>query len=485
MRIKMVLPALAEATDPFFRPIKYSLFPPLGLATLAAHCRDDDVTIEDEHVAEVSLDDDPDVVVIQTYVTSARRAYALADLYRSRGSHVCLGGLHATSLPREAAEHADSVFLGPGDDTWPRFLADFRAGRPRRVYRSTERSLRGAPRARRDLIDRSRYLVPNSIVVSRGCPHSCDFCYKDAFYRGGRSFYTAALEDAIDEIDSLDGRHLYFLDDNLFADDRFARALISQMQGSGRVWQAAATVESVLRPGLVELAAAAGLRSLFVGFETLDPLALAEQGKRHNLGRDYDEAVRRLHDAGVMVNASFVFGMDHHGPDVFDRTTDWAMSRGIETATFHVLTPYPGTALHARMEREGRIISRDWDRYDTRHCVVAHPTMSPAVIEAGYHRARKDFYSWRGVVRSSLARSTPREQLRHLAYSAAWKKAEPLWDAAIGLGLLPYARPALETVLDGARQVRERMLTGPETAKGAPPVPAGAPALERGAGERS
>lgn len=458
MRIKMVLPALAEATDPFFRPIKYSLFPPLGLATLAGHCADDDeITIEDEHVAPIRMDDEPDIVVIETYITSARRAYELADLYRARGAHVCIGGLHPTSLPLEAAEHADSIFLGPGDDSWPRFLADYRAGRPGRVYRAERRSLMGLPRPRRDLIDRDRYLVPNSIVVSRGCPHSCDFCYKDAFYAGGRSFYTAQVDDALDEIDSLAGRHLYFLDDNLFADDRFARSLMAGLRGSGRVWQAAGTVEAVLRPRLVEAAAGAGLRSLFVGFETLDQTALAEQGKGHNVGRDYDEAVKRLHDAGIMVNASFVFGMDHHTPDVFERTAEWAISRGIETATFHVLTPYPGTALYTRLEREGRILTRDWDRYDTRHCVISHPTMTPVEIEAGYHRARRMFYSWKGIASAALARETTAERARHFAYSAAWKKAGPVWDAAISLGLLPYARPALETVLDGTRRVRQAL----------------------------
>src|SRR5207302_9502838 len=131
MRVKMILPALTEATSPFFRPIKYSLFPPLGLATLAAYLGDDDdVTICDEHVEKLRLDDEPDLVVIQIYKTSARRSYEIADLYRARGAHVALGGLHVTSLPAEAESHADTIFLGPGEDTWPQLLEDFRAGRP-------------------------------------------------------------------------------------------------------------------------------------------------------------------------------------------------------------------------------------------------------------------------------------------------------------------------------------------------------------------
>src|SRR5207249_4303374 len=146
----MVLPALTEATSPLFRPVKYSLFPPLGLATLAAYLGDDDeVTIQDEHVERLRLDDTPGLVVIQVYITSARRAYQLADLYRARGAHVCLGGLHVTSLPEEASGHADTIFLGPGEDTWPRFLADFRRGEFQRVYRSQVRTLAGVPGVRR------------------------------------------------------------------------------------------------------------------------------------------------------------------------------------------------------------------------------------------------------------------------------------------------------------------------------------------------
>lgn len=255
------------------------------------------------------------------------------------------------------------------------------------------------------------------------------------------------VDRALAEIDTLAGRHLYSLDDNLLADERFARNLFAGMRGAGRVWQAAGTVESVLRPGLIEAAAAAGLRSLFVGFETLDEAALAEQGKGHNLGRDYDEAVRRLHAAGVMVNASFVFGMDHHGPDVFDRTVEWAVSRGVETSTFHLLTPYPGTRLHARMAHEGRIITNDYELFDTRHAVISHPRMNARELEAGYDRARRDFYRWGSIARGALARETPGEALRHVAYQVGWKKLGPVWDAAIRVKRLADARPWLERVL--------------------------------------
>jgi radical SAM superfamily enzyme YgiQ (UPF0313 family) len=449
VRVKLILPALTEALSPYYRPIKYSLFPPLGLATLAAYLEpDDEAVIQDEHVEPLELDDSPDLVVIQVYITSARRAYQIADRYRARGAHVCLGGLHVTSLPDEAAAHADTIFLGPGEDTWPAFLADYRAGRAQPRYRSVQRTLAALPPIRRDLIRRERYLVPNSIVVSRGCPHHCGFCYKDAFFAGGRGFYTQTVDAALAEIERLLGRHLYFLDDHLFGNERFAEALFDGMRGMGRLWQAAGTVQSVLRPRLLEKAAACGLRSLFVGFETLDAQNLRAQRKPQNLHRDYGAAIRRLHDLGVMVNGSFVFGMDEDGPDVFARTVDWAVGQGIETATFHILTPYPGTALYQRMERERRILHRDWDRYDTRQVVYRTRGMTAEELEAGYWGAYRDFYRWSAIWRGASAKREWVGRARHLAYAAGWKKFEPLWDWLIRTRRVFRALPLLESVLD-------------------------------------
>jgi radical SAM superfamily enzyme YgiQ (UPF0313 family) len=461
MKVKMILPALTEATSPFFRPIKYSLFPPLGLATLAGYLDPgDEVQIQDEHVERLRLDDTPDLVVIQVYITSAYRAYRLADHYRRRGSHVALGGLHVTSLPDEAALHADTIVLGPGEDTWPAFLADFRRGRAARVYASTVRTLEGLPPIRRDLIKRPRYLVPNSIVVSRGCPHVCDFCYKEAFFERGASFYTQAVDAALAEIDRLPGRHLYFLDDHLFGARRFASELFEGMRGMGRLWQAAATVNSILLPGLLERAVEAGLRSLFVGFETLNPANLSEQHKYQNLRRDYGAAIRRLHGLGVMINGSFVFGMDGDDESVFDRTVEWAVARGIETATFHILTPYPGTALHRRLDAQARITSRDWDLYDTRHVVFRPARMSPESLEAGYWRAYREFYRWGSIVRGASAHAEIIAALRHVAYAGGWKKLEPLWDVVIRAKRAGMMLPILEAILsefgrrrsDGANQ---------------------------------
>jgi len=450
MKVKMILPALTEAKSIFWRPIKYSLFPPLGLATLASYFdAADEITIQDEHVEVLELNDEPDLVVIQVYITSAYRAYQIADHYRAKGSHVCLGGLHVTSLPGEAAVHADTIFIGPGEDTWPAFIRDFQENQPKKKYVSKVRNLLNLPFPNRNLIKKHLYLVPNSIVVSRGCPHACDFCYKEAFFEGGKSFYTLATDRALAEIESLSGKHLYFLDDHLFANPRFAGNLFDGMRGMGRIWQAAGTVQSVLVSGLLEKAVASGLRSLFIGFETLNPNNLLKQNKYQNLNRDYSLAIQRLHDLGVMVNASFVFGMDDDDESVFDRTVEWAIKHGVETATFHILTPYPGTVLYRRMKAEGRITTSNWDFYDTRHAVFHHQQLSSSTLETGYWGAYRDFYRWGSIFKSAGVQNNLFNRLRHIAYTGGWKKLEPLWDWVIRTKRVTNLLPVLETVLTG------------------------------------
>jgi radical SAM superfamily enzyme YgiQ (UPF0313 family) len=459
----MILPALTEAKSPFWRPIKYSLFPPLGLATLASYLSEDDqVTLQDEHVETLDLSDEPDLVVIQVYITSAYRAYQIADHYRAKGAYVCLGGLHVTSLPEEAKPHANSIFIGPGEDTWPEFLRDYRSGSPKERYVSTIRTLIDLPFPRRDLIKRNLYLVPNSIVVSRGCPHVCDFCYKEAFFEGGKSFYTLNVDRALAEIEGLPGKHLYFLDDHLFGNPHFAGPLFDGITGMGRLWQAAGTVQSILKPGLLEKAVASGLRSLFVGFETLNPTNLVQQHKYQNLNRDYSQAIRRLHDLGVMVNGSFVFGMDDDDESVFDRTVEWAIGQGIETATFHILTPYPSTALHKRIQAEGRITSSNWDLYDTRHTVFRPMRLTADQLESGYWRAYRDFYRWGNILKSAAAHPKLVDQLRHIAYAGGWKKFEPMWDWVIRAKRVANLLPVLETVLAAHKfqnAVKEKVLS--------------------------
>ena len=453
MKIKFILPALMEAKSPRLRPIKYSLFPPLGLATLAAYCSpEDDIELQDEHVEELNTQDHPDLVIIQVYITNAFRAYRIADGYRNQGVYVCLGGLHVTSLPDEAATHADSIFLGPGEDTFPVFLKDFRALRPKKIYTNAERDISAIPPVRRDLIKRNLYLVPNSIVVSRGCPHHCDFCYKDAFFEGGKSFYTQRVDAALSEIDRLPGRHLYFLDDHLLGNEKFSSALFEGMRGMNRVFQGASTIDAILRGDLIEKAAKAGMRSVFIGFETLSRANLIQSNKKQNLDKDYERAISRLHSLGIMINGSFVFGLDDDDQDVFKRTVDWAVQNALTTCTFHVLTPYPGTRLFNDMQAAGRILHRNWDLYDTRQVVYKTTGLNSQELKNGYDWAYKSFYSWNNILKASLQHQNLKHIAKHFAYAGGWKKFEPLWNFMIKTKGLNQMLPLLETILSRVNQ---------------------------------
>ncbi|MGR0482597.1 MAG: B12-binding domain-containing radical SAM protein [Candidatus Electronema sp. V4] len=449
MKVKFILPSLTEAGNPYWRPIKYSLFPPLGLATLAAYLdQEDEVVLQDQHVEALDLDDEPDLVLIQVYITNAKRAYAIAQQYRNKGIFVAFGGLHVTSLPDEAARFADAVFIGPAEQTFPTFLRDFKNNAPQKRYVSTTgRTLNNLPPIRRDLIKRRKYLVPNSLVISRGCPHHCDFCYKDAFFKGGKSFYTRQVNDILAEIEQLAGRHLYFLDDHLLGNPVLARKLFAGMRGMGRVFQGAATVASILKDDLIERAAEAGLGSLFVGFETFSEENLQQSNKQHNLKLNYELAVKRLHDLGIMINGSFIFGLDRDTPDVFQRTVDWGIKNGLATATYHILTPYPGTRLFEKMEQSGRMLTRNWELYDTRHVVYAPTCMTAQEIEDGYWQAYREFYTWKNIFSASCTHKRLLSKIKHLCYTGGWKKIEPLWNALINLGRLENMMPLLETLL--------------------------------------
>ena len=451
MKIKMILPALTEAKSPLLRPIKYSLFPPLGLATLAAYCSSDDhIDLQDEHVEMLNTEDEPELVIIQVYITNAFRSYALADHYRKQGAYVCLGGLHVTSLPEEALLHADSIFIGPGEDIFPQFLSDFRNRCPKKIYINAKRDIEAIPPIRRDLIKRHLYLVPNSIVVSRGCPHHCDFCYKDAFFEGGKSFYTQKADAALAEIDRLPGRHLYFLDDHLLGNQRFSAALFEGMRGMNRVFQGASTLDAILRGDLIAKAAEAGMRSVFIGFETLSRANLVQSNKRQNLDKDYEQAIRRLHSLGIMINGSFVFGLDEDDQDVFKRTVDWAVRNALTTCTFHILTPYPGTRLFKNMETGGRILHRNWDQYDTRQVVYKTVGLNADELKTGYDWAYRSFYSWNNIFKASMQHDGFKHIIKHFAYAGGWKKFEPLWNFMIKTRGLNQMLPLLEAILSKA-----------------------------------
>lgn len=458
-RLLLILASVQEPDGRHFRLIKYSQFPPLSLLTIAGLTPPDrwDIMVRDEHVESSEVAHDVDLVGIQTYISSAGRAYELADRWRRRGAKVVLGGLHATSLPEEADQHADAVCAGPAEPVWGQILDDFERGRLGGIYRGeSEGSAALVPLPRRDLMNPRAYLLRHTLVTSRGCPHACDFCYKSSFW--GPHFYEPRPIAAVArELEQVDDGLVFFLDDNLLANRRHARALFEVLRGSGIVWQAAASLDVAGDPRYLEEAYQAGCRSLFVGFESLSPENMRGNNKLVNVAANYAEACRRFHDAGIMINGSFVFGFDCDGPDVFERTVAFTVENKILTASFHVLTPLPGTRTFARLEADGRLLHHTWARYDTNHAVFRPLRMTPEQLEEGHQRARREFAAWGSVFRRSVGLPGA---LKRIAYNVAWTKIDPLWVAIIRSGLMPFATRIFQRILSLPTQARREQSAG-------------------------
>jgi radical SAM superfamily enzyme YgiQ (UPF0313 family) len=448
-------PAAGEALliNPFYRKDphasfgKHALTPTLALTSIAAATPAPwRVRFWDENLLQgpPPAAPFPQVVGISVHLTFAARAYELAAWYRARGAVVVLGGLHVLSCPGEARPHADALALGEGVQLWPRILRDVGRGALQPEYRGSYREPPYAddPPPARALLPRASFLTTTSLIATRGCHNRCGFCYLST--DGLRMPYQMRPPAAVAAEFAAD-RQPYgvFVDNNLGSRPDYLRALCTALQPLGVIWSAAVTIDVTDDPSLVRAMALAGCTGVFVGFESLAAANLAAAKKKTPPPDDYARRVRVLHDHGIQVNGSFVLGFDCDGPDVFARTVDWIERARLECATFHVLTPYPGTPLFAQMEREGRLLHRDWSRYDTGHVVFRPARMTADQLQRGYEWCYRTLFSlasiWRR--RPADARAVP----AYLAMSLLYKKANWLWPFLIRHRLVArFWRPLVE-----------------------------------------
>lgn len=429
-----IAPKHALLLNPFYPkdPVasfgKHVLTPSLALTSLAAATPADwTVAYWDENLLQgpPPLEPFPRVVGITVHLTFAARAYELAAWYRARGARVVLGGLHVTSCPDECAEHADAIVVGEGVGVWERILRDVEGDRLEKVYSGSYREpYRNEPAPRRDLLPCDSFLTTSSLIATRGCHNRCDFCYLSTEglhlpYQTKRPAQIAA------EILADDQPYAVFVDNNLGSKREYLRELCRELAPLERIWSAAISIDTTDDPDLVREMALAGCTGVFVGFESLDADNIADSGKRSPRPDDYARRVALLHDHGIQVNASFVFGFDHDGPGVFARTVEWIEANRLECATFHILTPYPGTPLFARLEAEGRILHRDWTLYDTAHVVFRPKGMTIAELAEGYAESYRRLFSHRSIWRRRPA--DPRAVPAYLAGAYLYKRANRLW----------------------------------------------------------
>ncbi len=374
-------------------------FPYLSLTTLAALCPPGcRVRIIDENVDPVDLDARPDVVGISLMTPLAPRGYAIADAYRRRGIPVILGGIHATMMPEEASQHADAVVLGEAEGVWPHVIEDRLANRLQPFYRASDYSpLAGLPIARRELLNRKAYFFVNTLQTTRGCPFDCDFCSVTQFY--GNTYRMRPIEDVVREIRSLEGRFVFFVDDNIVGNRAYAAELFRRLIPYRLKWASQSAITIGKDPELLSLAEQSGCMGLFIGFESLSQDALQAMGKSFNVVRTYRERIERIHDHGIGIQGSFIFGTDTDTADIFDDVVRFTEDARLDAAIYSILTPFPGTRLYERMRADGRILTEDWARYDMNHVVFRPRLMSPEALQLGFSRAYERLYSWPSIVK--------------------------------------------------------------------------------------
>jgi radical SAM superfamily enzyme YgiQ (UPF0313 family) len=420
------------AKDPHASFGKHVLTPSLALTSIAGATPPDwQVSYWDENLLQgpPPWDPFPQVVGITVHLTFAQRAYELARWYRSRGARVVMGGLHVLSCPDEVAPHADALAIGEGVLLWSEILRDIEADALRPVYKGSYlRPFCQEPAPRRNLLPRAAFLTTTSLIATRGCHNRCGFCYL-ATKGLTMPYQVRDVEQVVAEFQADGQPYGVFIDNNLGSRPEYLRELCRALRPIEKIWSAAVSIDVTNDRSLVREMALAGCTGVFVGFESLADANLADARKKTPRTKDYARRVALLHDQGIQVNGSFVLGFDHDGPDVFAQTVEWIEENRLECATFHILTPYPGTPLFHQMENEGRLLHKDWSRYDTGHVVFEPKHMTVGELADGYAWCYRRLFSHR-----SIWRRRPqdwRAGAAYLAMSYLYKRSNFLWHLLI------------------------------------------------------
>lgn len=375
----------------FTKSISYA---PLTLTTLAALVPNEleaSIDIVDEGVQRGDYGKKQyDIVGITCVTSSSPRAYQLAAYFRMRGSFVVLGGAHPTLMPEEALQHADSVVAGPGEIAWPRLLADFVQNKTKPLYSEPCVPAGSIPVPARNLVKNNPYINIPTIIASRGCKNSCDFCSINKLIKPG---FRRNIDDVIAEIKSMKSKNLLFLDPNITTDPEYAALLFEKMIGLNKKWAGLINIETVKNSRLLKLMVRSGCIAVLVGFESITQDNLTFSHKGTNKVGFYKEAVRILHSHQLAVLGTFVFGFDFDTKQSIYKTLEVIDEIKIDLPRFSILTPFPGTGLFDQLKKEKRIIHKNWYYYDQEHVTFLPKHMGPAELQHIVYDVWKKAYS--------------------------------------------------------------------------------------------
>lgn len=397
MYVKLIQPKMIKR--PMDTGIKIHMAPPLGLLTLVNILRNDHrVSLENENTGKINYDDNPDIVGITVTVDTYPRAVEIAKRFREKGIKVVAGGIHITSAYESIPDDDfDALCIGAAEVTWPEIMKDASEGKLKKIYRCP-RPLRAEDivSPAYDFVNAGEYLYCNVVHTGRGCPFKCDFCYNSC---KEHAYVNRNIEDVLKDIEAVGRKHIMFIDDNFNGNPARTREFLYAIKPLNIKWNAAVSINTAYDTDLLDLMKECGCQSLFIGIESISPDSISGVHKVQNHTENYELAIKNLHDRGIGVHGSFVFGLDGDTTETFKATLDWIVKNKIESMTAHILTPYPGTETYKKMKEEGRIITDDLSLYNTANIVYKPLGMTPEELYDGYIKMYKDVYSFKNIIK--------------------------------------------------------------------------------------
>jgi radical SAM superfamily enzyme YgiQ (UPF0313 family) len=419
MRILFILPYdnTYKYKGSFTKSISYA---PLTLSVLAALVPQEmqaEIKIVDEGVDKPCLRGNFDLVAITCVTSSAQRAYELCKYWKEKGSYVVLGGVHPTLMPEEASPHADTIFIGLAEETFPQFLQDYLQGTPQKLYRHKSKcEYLSLPTPRRDLISKKYMKIP-TVIANRGCLNQCSYCSINKLW--GKNSLTRPLDEVIQEIKTLNPKRIILLDPSPTSNEEYAAQFFQALIPLKIKWSGLSTIDIVKKPHLFDLMIKSGCEGILAGFESINNANLVSVEKRTNKVAEYKYAVKQFHQANIPILGCFVAGFDHDTKESLLATVDFIEEIGIDLPRFSILTPFPGTTLFADYEKENRILTKNWGLYDTMHVVFEPKHMSPAELQKIFFEMWKKAYTTKKILKR--LRNTKKEKIIKLSANLGFK----------------------------------------------------------------